>query len=318
MDDMTEIRTTPHAAANSVRPRRTGATSTSPRRPAATGAALSVGVAAAALAAFAAPTLSVDHGLSWTSPSEEAVVALEPIQLAPADRAATAERSARSSRSGARGEVPSAPVAGDEATDPAAAAAEAEPEVVGTRYTTVPLNVRTEPSEDAEVLAVLEPGAKVKVTAEKDDEWRQVVHKGEVRWVKGEYLSKTKPDPKPAGPSSAPCASGSGVESGLTSNTIAVHRAVCNAFPSVSSYGGVRGGSANHGSGRALDIMVSGSAGDAIASYVRANAAELGVTEVIWEQKIWTTQRAGEGWRWMSDRGSATANHYDHVHVTTR
>jgi hypothetical protein len=25
--------------------------------------------------------------------------------------------------------------------------------------------------------------------------------------------------------------------------------------------------------------------------------------------------RAGEGWRAMPDRGSATANHYDHVHI---
>jgi hypothetical protein len=309
MDEMTDPRTTTSAPTTSVRPRRPGATS----------AALSVGVAAAALAAFAAPSLSADHGLSWTTPSEEAVVALEPIQISSADRAAAAERSTRASRSGDRGEAPSPLLVTEEAAAEAAIAAEeAEPEVVGTRYTTVPLNVRTEPTEDAEVLAVLEPGSKVKVTAEKDDGWRQVVHKGEARWVKGQYLSKTKPEPKPEGPSGAPCASGSGVEAGLTSNTIAVHRAVCNAFPSVTSYGGVRGGSANHGSGRALDIMVTGSTGDAIASYVRANAAQLGVTEVIWEQKIWTTQRAGEGWRWMSDRGSATANHYDHVHVTTR
>ena len=26
--------------------------------------------------------------------------------------------------------------------------------------------------------------------------------------------------------------------------------------------------------------------------------------------------RAGEGWRWQPDRGSTTANHYDHVHVS--
>ena len=30
-----------------------------------------------------------------------------------------------------------------------------------------------------------------------------------------------------------------------------------------------------------------------------------------------SVQRGGEGWRGMSDRGSATANHYDHVHVST-
>lgn len=113
------------------------------------------------------------------------------------------------------------------------------------------------------------------------------------------------------------CASGSDVESGLSSNAIAVHRAVCAEFPSVTSYGGVRSGDGGeHGTGNALDIMVSGSTGDAIADYVRANASSLGVTEVIWSQRIWTTQRSSEGWRFMEDRGSTTANHYDHVHVT--
>ena len=63
--------------------------------------------------------------------------------------------------------------------------------------------------------------------------------------------------------------------------------------------------------------MCSGSLGDAIAAYVRAHAKELGVSEVIWAQRIWTVQRSSEGWRYMEDRGSTTANHYDHVHVTT-
>ena len=69
--------------------------------------------------------------------------------------------------------------------------------------------------------------------------------------------------------------------------------------------------------GQALDIMIpSSSVGQAIANYVRANAKALGVSEVIWAQHIWTVQRASEGWRLMPDRGSTTANHYDHVHVT--
>jgi hypothetical protein len=38
---------------------------------------------------------------------------------------------------------------------------------------------------------------------------------------------------------------------------------------------------------------------------------------VIYAQKIWSVKRGGEGWRGMSDRGSVTANHYDHVHVST-
>ena len=54
----------------------------------------------------------------------------------------------------------------------------------------------------------------------------------------------------------------------------------------------------------------------AIAEWVRANHAALGVSEVLWAQQIWTVQRSSEGWRTFEDRGSATANHYDHVHVT--
>jgi hypothetical protein len=64
--------------------------------------------------------------------------------------------------------------------------------------------------------------------------------------------------------------------------------------------------------------MVSGAAGQQIATWARANAGALGITEVIYAQRIWTTQRAGDGWRGMSDRGSATANHYDHVHLSFR
>jgi hypothetical protein len=63
--------------------------------------------------------------------------------------------------------------------------------------------------------------------------------------------------------------------------------------------------------------MCSSSLGDDIAAFVRSNANALGVSEVIWEQQIWTVERSSEGWRPMEDRGSATANHMDHVHVTT-
>jgi resuscitation-promoting factor RpfB len=120
------------------------------------------------------------------------------------------------------------------------------------------------------------------------------------------------------GLSDAPCASGSEVESGLTANAISVHRAVCAEFPQIGTYGGLRvGDDGEHGEGRALDIMVSDSSlGDAIAEFVQANYDSLGVSEILWSQQIWTVERSSEGWRWMPDYGSATANHYDHVHVT--
>jgi uncharacterized protein YgiM (DUF1202 family) len=275
------------------------------RRAGATAALASVGMATAALSVGLAPlSTSASADATWALPSEASRATLEPVMVTAEDRAALAGRSDRSSRSA----EPAVSLAAEE---------EAEPEVVGTRYTTTALNVRKTPEADAKVVAVLDPGTKVKITDEKDGGYRQIVYKDKTRWVSADYLSKSKPKPKPAGPSSAPCASGSGVEGGLTANAISVHRAVCNAFPSVTTYGGVRGGGGAHGSGRALDIMVTGSTGDQIASYVRANAKQLGVSEVIWAQKIWTVQRSGDGWRWMSDRGSATANHYDHVHVTT-
>jgi hypothetical protein len=116
----------------------------------------------------------------------------------------------------------------------------------------------------------------------------------------------------------APCADGSAaVEVGLTRDAIRVHRAVCALFSSVTGWGGIRGSGDYHGTGQALDIMIpNSSVGQAIANYVRANAKALGVSEVIWAQHIWTVQRSSEGWRLMPDRGSTTANHYDHVHVS--
>jgi hypothetical protein len=98
-----------------------------------------------------------------------------------------------------------------------------------------------------------------------------------------------------------------------------VLNAVRAAYPQLGSIGGRRSDSGDHGTGRALDIMIpnySGSGralGDSLAAFIQSHAGELGVAYVIWRQRIWAP---GGGWRSMSDRGSATANHYDHVHVS--
>ena len=62
--------------------------------------------------------------------------------------------------------------------------------------------------------------------------------------------------------------------------------------------------------------MVSGEAGWEIARWARANASSLGIIEVLYSQQIWTAQRSGDGWRSFSDRGSVSANHYNHVHIS--
>lgn len=199
-------------------------------------------------------------------------------------------------------------------------------EEVGDRYVTTALNLRVEPSPDGKIIKVLPEGEKVTATSTKEGDYTLVVYSDEPRWLATEYLSKSKPEPREDdggdssdddGFSMDACPSGSGVEDGLTQDAIRVHRAICAKFPSITDYGGVRAAAYGyHGSGRALDAMVDGDLGWEVARWLRENAKALGVMEVIHAQKIWTVQRSSEGWRSMEDRGSATANHYDHVHVS--
>jgi hypothetical protein len=135
---------------------------------------------------------------------------------------------------------------------------------------------------------------------------------GEARWVTTGYLSAEEPFAL-----GGECTNGTSVPSGVSENVAKVHAAVCAEFPEISVYGTLRGGGGDHSIGRAVDIMVSGERGWQVAEFVREYYAELGVSYVIYAQNIWSVERGGEGWRPMEDRGSTTANHYDHVHVST-
>ena len=205
-------------------------------------------------------------------------------------------------------------------------------EKTGEMYIASSANVRTGPGSDYDVRTTLDAGLAVTVTNVTSNGWQQISYKGRAGWVKSDLLTSKKPETPSASPSSESGGSGSGggassggtcssssaksIESGLTSKSISVLHAVCAAFPAVKSYGGYRNDSGYHGQGRAIDVMVSGDRAWEIARWLRENAKSLGVIEVIHAQKIWTTQRSSEGWRSMSDRGSATANHYDHVHIS--
>jgi hypothetical protein len=193
--------------------------------------------------------------------------------------------------------------------------------ITGSKYATTDLNVRTEPSSSASVVAEVDKGTKLAVTKTISNGFRYVSYRDKGRWVTNKYLSDNKPtttsSSSAGGISSAPCPGGSSVESGLTPDAIRVHRALCHRYPQITNFLGRRTASGYHGQGRALDCMISDSTvGWEIARWVRANAKSLGVMEVIYRQQIWTVQRSSEGWRPMSDRGSPTANHMDHVHVS--
>ncbi|CAB4741298.1 unannotated protein [freshwater metagenome] len=182
-------------------------------------------------------------------------------------------------------------------------------------WATAPLNLWTEPGEKAKKVGVLDEGKKVLVTGRSLYGRDEVVVDGEARWVTQGYLSDEKPAAQVA-PSEASCTNGTSVPSGVSPNIAAVHRAVCANFPSITTYGTLRS-DGEHAQGIAVDIMVSGDLAWQVAEFVRANYADLGVSYVIHARNIWSVERSGEGWRGMEDRGSVTANHYDHVHVTT-
>ena len=95
-------------------------------------------------------------------------------------------------------------------------------------------------------------------------------------------------------------------------------------FPAIGCYR--PGSDGEHPLGRACDFMLSSGGvmptaasiqkGYDIAAWAQANASRLGIMYIIYRQRIWDVRMASSGWVPMADRGSITANHYDHVHIS--
>jgi hypothetical protein len=182
-------------------------------------------------------------------------------------------------------------------------------------WTTDALNLWDGPSEKAEKMGVIDALKQVSLTGRQQMGRVQIVLDGQSRWVTADYLSKDKPTPEPTGPSlGGTCSNGSVIDAGHAA-LYDIHDVVCANWPQITSYGTWRG-DGEHGQGRAIDIMITGETGWDVANFLRANYSALGIEYIIYSQNIWSVERSGEGWRGMSDRGSTTANHYDHVHVT--
>ena len=191
------------------------------------------------------------------------------------------------------------------------------PAAKGRRWTTADLDLRTAPSAKAPAYVEVKALKRLAVTGLERNGFAQVLVRGKAFWVTAEYLATKKPVRPAALPIvGKPCPAHAGVESGLTPAAITVLRAVCNNFPQITSYGGYSA-HGEHSSGRAIDIMTTDvTLGTKIAEFLRANAAKLNLFDVIWRQHIFTQQRASEGWRLMPSRGSANADHMNHVHVS--
>jgi uncharacterized protein YgiM (DUF1202 family) len=190
------------------------------------------------------------------------------------------------------------------------------PKITGTRYATTALNIRSTYTDRYRLITVVPRGTELKITGLVKNGRMQIIFDKAVRWVTAKYLSKSVPSQIPS--------SWRAVETGLRPNAIKVHRAMRARFPEISVYSGVRPSVIpDHEQGRALDAMIpdyrsaSGKAlGYEVAAWAKANARSLGINYVIWNQHIWNITRDSEGWRYMADRGSDSANHKNHVHIT--
>lgn len=126
----------------------------------------------------------------------------------------------------------------------------------------------------------------------------------------------------PAAPDYAGLAVAKSENAGLQPQTAAFKEEVANLF-GITFFSGYRpGDSGDHGKGLAIDFMVpeSSELGDKIAEYAIQNMASRGISYIIWKQRFYAPFDSKYGpantWNPMSDRGSVTENHYDHVHVS--
>jgi hypothetical protein len=120
-------------------------------------------------------------------------------------------------------------------------------------------------------------------------------------------------------------------ERGLTARTQAMLDAFIPVFGRGYGVGcmGERSGPSEHPLGRACDFMMSNPAnthptpdmldhGWSFANRLVAEADVYGVYYVIWQEQIWSNERAAEGWRPYTryPNGNLTEKHYDHIHVS--
>ncbi|MCZ4587694.1 peptidoglycan DD-metalloendopeptidase family protein [Rhodococcus opacus] len=111
-----------------------------------------------------------------------------------------------------------------------------------------------------------------------------------------------------------------GTESGMQVDGVRVMRAAAAKFPAITTIGGLRpGDTGDHGSGRAVDIMIPDykspdgiKLGDDIVEYFQLNVDFFHIDYLIWQQRLWQNG----SWSAMEDRGDDTENHLDHVHVS--
>lgn len=125
-------------------------------------------------------------------------------------------------------------------------------------------------------------------------------------------------------------------EGQITARMLHLYQQGTAAFPDTSwaCYSPRPGTRSEHPLGRACDLTFGNAigqhptpvqleAGWDVTNWMQTHAETLGVEYLIWQGKIWSLARDGEGWRdytggGMHDPDDVTGGHYDHLHVTVR
>ena len=153
-----------------------------------------------------------------------------------------------------------------------------------------------------------------------DDELREWLAEGGPGYLPdlgGKGVEADSIIPMPVAVIHATCNRGPASTLGLSPNAATVYEVICALFPEITAFGGLRvGDPQDHGSGNAIDCMIGTEGGNALASWLVSHAHELPISYVIWKQQIWQNVDGLRQWVWMEDRGSPTANHQDHVHIS--
>ena len=183
------------------------------------------------------------------------------------------------------------------------------------RWSAYAANVRTGPSTSFSSMGVIDANQKM-AFLKTSDGWSQVKTTEGTGWIKNTLLTSVEyRAPKP-----------------LQSMTRSMIREVEDHFAAgISSVGGSRAGSIGHSAGLAADFMIKDysseagiKAGDRIAQYLVENHERLGISYLIWRDKLWLAEdgqwgpysTGGWGKHLESSRGwNATTLHMDHVHA---
>jgi len=186
-----------------------------------------------------------------------------------------------------------------------------------TRYAFVADTViRKDADAASDQIATLAAAEAVRTTGTVKGAFTQIIWDGATKWVATISLSTTKPSADGFGDL------GSSSLNKLEPNGKAAVIALRAAFPQIKTIYGWRASSAyssDHPNGRATDNMIpdykkNKALGDAVAAWAIAHGKELHITYLIWRQQSYTISRGT--WKKMADRGSDTANHMNHVHIS--